>query len=127
MTGQVVHFEIPVDDEERARSFYREAFGWRLDAMPEMQYTMVTTAAVDEEGRPTEAGAINGGMAKRQAPLTNPVVVISVGDIDAALQDVQRLGGTVQQPRTAVGDMGFSAYFSDPEGNALGLWQSARG
>ena len=55
------------------------------------------------------------------------MVVLSVDDIDAALQDVQRLGGTVQQPRTAVGDMGFSAYFSDPEGNTLGLWQSARG
>jgi len=127
MAGQVVHFEIPVDDQERARSFYREAFGWRLEPVPQMSYTMVTTAALDEQGQPAEVGAINGGMLQRQPPVTNPVVVISVDDIDTTLGQVERLGGTVQQPRTKVGDMGYSAYFTDPEGNTLGLWQSAGG
>ena len=127
MAGQVVHFEIPVDDQERAHSFYREAFGWQLEPMPQMSYTMVTTSALDEEGQPTEAGAINGGMLQREPPVTNPVVVISVDDIDAALAEVERLGGSVKQPRTAVGDMGYSAYFTDPEGNTLGLWQNAGG
>jgi catechol 2,3-dioxygenase-like lactoylglutathione lyase family enzyme len=28
---KVVHFEIPVDDRERAREFYRSAFDWQLD------------------------------------------------------------------------------------------------
>jgi predicted enzyme related to lactoylglutathione lyase len=30
MSGRVVHFEIPFDDGDRARAFYREAFGWQL-------------------------------------------------------------------------------------------------
>jgi predicted enzyme related to lactoylglutathione lyase len=31
MAGGVVHFEIPADDENRAREFYRAAFGWRYE------------------------------------------------------------------------------------------------
>jgi hypothetical protein len=125
MAGQVVHFEIPADDLERAQSFYREVFGWRLNPMPEMSYTMVTTAALDEQGMPAEPGAINGGMLTRQQPITSPVIVINVDDVDGALEQVQRLGGRVLREKTPVGEMGFSAYFTDPEGNTIGLWQTA--
>jgi hypothetical protein len=127
MAGQVVHFEVPADDLERAQSFYRDAFGWQLNPMPEMSYTIVTTTKVDDQGRPTEPGAINGGMMTRQRPFTGPVIVISVDDVDGALERVRELGGELLQPRTAVGDMGFSAYFADPEGNVVGLWETARG
>ena len=34
MSGRVVHFEIPYDDGERARRFYKEAFDWQLQEMP---------------------------------------------------------------------------------------------
>lgn len=124
MAGQVVHFEIPADDVGRAQSFYRDAFGWQVTPMPEMSYTIVTTSAVDEQGMPTEPGAINGGMLARTEPITHPVVVINVDDVDNALERVQGLGGTVLQTKTAVGDMGYSAYFNDPEGNVIGLWQT---
>jgi hypothetical protein len=127
MAGQVVHFEIPVDDLERAQSFYREAFGWKMSPMPELSYTIVTTAGVDGQGRPTEPGAINGGMLVRQEPVSGPVVVINVDDIDAALRQVQQLGGQVLRPATAVGEMGYSAYVVDTEGNTVGLWQTAVG
>lgn len=125
MAGQVVHFEIPVDDPERAREFYRNAFGWRMDPMPEMSYTIVTTAAVDEQGMPTEPGAINGGMLVRTDPVTSPVVVINVDSVDEALATVERLGGSVLRAKTPVGDMGYSGYFRDTEGNTIGLWETA--
>ncbi|MFP5371081.1 MAG: VOC family protein, partial [Actinomycetes bacterium] len=41
MSGRVVHFEIPFDDGDRARAFYKEAFDWQLMEMPEMGYTIV--------------------------------------------------------------------------------------
>lgn len=125
MAGQVVHFEIPADDLERAQSFYREAFGWQINPIPEMSYTTVTTSAVDDDGTPLEPGAINGGMLERQPPVTGPVIVISVDDVDETLARVERLGGRVTQPKTPVGDLGFSGYFVDPEGNTVGLWQEA--
>ena len=129
MTGKVVHFEIPFDDGDRARSFYGDVFGWQTMLMPDMGYTIVTTGPSDPETGPTEAGFINGGMFERSDdfPGTGPTVVIDVPSIDDALQRVGAAGGTVLAGRTPVGEMGFSAYFTDPEGNLIGLWETAAG
>ena len=124
MNGRVVHFELPVDDQERAKAFYAGAFGWNLADVPGMSYTMVTTTPSGDRG-PTEPGAINGGMAGRGGPITAPVITVEVADIEEALATVERLGGKTVQGRAAVGDMGFTGYFSDSEGNVVGLWQSA--
>jgi uncharacterized protein len=121
---KVVHFEVPFDDAERAHTFYREAFGWQLNTMPDMGYTMVTTTPSGDQG-PTEPGAINGGMFARKAPFTGPVITIGVDDLDDALARIEKLGGSVVIGRQAVGDMGFSAYANDTEGNLIGLWQNA--
>jgi hypothetical protein len=124
MSGQVVHFEIPADDLARAQEFYRAAFGWQINSMPGMDYSLVTTTPSGDRG-PLEPGAINGGMLARQEPVTAPVVVIEVDDIDMALGQVEGLGGKVVRGRDPVGDMGFAAYVQDTEGNTVGLWQSA--
>ncbi len=127
MSGKVVHFEIPFDDGDRARGFYSEAFGWQLVPMPEMGYTIVMTGPSDPETGPTEPGFINGGMFERTAefPGTAPNLVIDVPSIDEALKTIEAAGGTTVSARMAVGDMGFAAYFSDTEGNLLGLWETA--
>lgn len=125
MSGRVAHFEIPADDVDRAGNFYREAFGWNVSAIPEMGYTVLSTTASDEQGMPTTPGAINGGLAQRNESLNAPVVTIEVDDIDAALKQVETLGGSTVLGRTPAGDMGAFAYFKDTEGNTLGLWQNA--
>jgi predicted enzyme related to lactoylglutathione lyase len=122
---KVVHFEVPFDDGERATSFYREAFGWQLNAMPQFQYVMTTTTPTDGQGRPAEAGAINGGMLRRQGPITAPVITIGVDDIDESLAQIEKLGGKTAIGKQPVGEMGHSAYFHDTEGNLIGLWQNA--
>jgi uncharacterized protein len=125
MSGRIVHFEIPFDDGDRARGFYQEAFGWNVAQVPEMDYTMVTSGPTTEEGMPSEPGFINGGMLQRGAPVGGPVLTVEVDDIDASLHHIETLGGTTVQAKVAVADMGFAAYFKDPEGNVMGLWQSA--
>ena len=125
MSGRVVHFEIPADDVDRARDFYRQAFGWNIQPMPEMDYTIVSTTETDESGMPKDPGAINGGMAKRDASFSTPVITVDVDDIDAALEKIRSLGGSTVTERTPVGDMGWAAYFQDSEGNLMGLWQTA--
>jgi uncharacterized protein len=122
---KVVHFEVPFDDGDRATTFYREAFGWQLNSMPEFNYVMVSTTSTDENGRPSEPGAINGGMFRREPPISAPVITIGVDDLDDALSRIEKLGGKVAIGRQPVGDMGFSAYFHDTEGNLIGLWQNA--
>lgn len=125
MTDPVVHFEIPADDVERARGFYADAFGWTMNSMPGMGYTFLETAPAGEDGRPSEPGTINGGMLARQSPITVPVITVSVDDIDTSLARIEELGGTTLRAKLPIGDMGFAAYFSDTEGNVLGLWQTA--
>jgi uncharacterized protein len=126
MSGRVVHFEVPFDDGDRARGFYKEVFGWQLMEMPDMGYTIVMTGPSGDSG-PTESGFINGGMlSRRQAATSGPVVVVDVDSIDAALEKIGGLGGSTVTGKTPVGDMGYAAYFKDPEGNVIGLWETAR-
>lgn len=125
MSGGVVHFEIPADDVGRAQEFYRGAFGWELSGVPDVGYTMIRTTPTNDQGMPAKPGAINGGMFKREGPLTSPIITIAVDDIDQALETVGSLGGSTVLPKQAVMDMGFAAYFRDTEGNVVGLWQNA--
>ena len=72
MSGRVVHFEIPYDDGDRARSFYKEAFDWQLVTMPEMGgYTLVMSGPSGDEEGPSEPGFINGGMLSRSDAATS--------------------------------------------------------
>ncbi|MGV0813238.1 hypothetical protein ABQF34_14850 [Mycolicibacterium boenickei] len=45
--------------------------------------------------------------------------------IDEALSAIRSKGGEQVGEKIAVGEMGFAAYFTDPEGNVLGLWETA--
>jgi hypothetical protein len=127
MTGRVVHFEIPFEDDVRAFSFYLGAFGWHIDTVPGMGYALVSTGPMSKEGEPLGKGYIGGGMLPRQEPVTGPVVTIDCEDIDNVLRTVVDLGGEVVRGKAPVGDMGFTAYIRDTEGNVIGLWQDAGG
>ena len=122
----VVHFELPAKDPKRASAFYGKAFGWQFNKYPGFEYWSIGTTASDQQGRPTAPGAINGGLGRKgkTAPKL-PTVTIDVADIDAALANVKKLGGKSVGKKAPVGDLGFAAYFSDTEGNVVGLWQSA--
>ncbi|MFY9915178.1 MAG: VOC family protein [Nocardioidaceae bacterium] len=124
MSDSVVHFEIPADDLERAHTFYRHTFGWDVQHMPEMQYSMLTTTETGDAG-PVNPGSINGGMFKRDDEMKAPTVVIGVDDIDKALEKVSAAGGSTVRDKMQVGDMGWAGYFKDTEGNLIGLWQNA--
>ncbi|NKQ58314.1 VOC family protein [Amycolatopsis sp. K13G38] len=125
MSGKIVHFEIPFDDGERARGFYREVFGWNVVELPEMNYTTVATGPTTEQGMPAEPGFINGGMFDRAgAAPKSPVITIDVPGIDATLAKIEQLGGAKLVGRTEIPNMGYYAYFTDTEGNVVGLWET---
>lgn len=121
---RVVHFEIPVEDLDRAKQFYSSIFGWVLTDFPGMDYTGIGTVASDDQGMPAEPGAINGGMMKRTEDAPGPVVTIEVGSVDEYLQKVAAAGGRVVRGKGEVPGMGYFAYIADPENNVIGLWQN---
>ncbi|HEX6330627.1 MAG TPA: VOC family protein [Actinomycetota bacterium] len=124
--GKVTHFEIPADDVARAKQFYGSIFDWELQdyEMEGGTYTIVQTVPVDENQIPKESGAINGGMMRRTDQAPHPIITITVDGIDDALKKIEAAGGGTVTPRTEIPNMGAFAYFKDPEGNTLGLWET---
>lgn len=124
MDHTIVHFEIPVDDVNRASTFYREVFGWEISRMPgPFDYFGVRTTASGENGMPTGPG-VNGGMMKRMSPEQRLTNYIGVEDVDAHAARLIKAGGTITEPKMAVPGVGWFVQFHDPEGNLLALWQS---
>lgn len=114
--ARVVHFEIPVDDPERAQSFYREVFDWKLSGYGDAPYWLASTGESD--------AGIDGALIGRSDVHAATVVVIDVDDVDAAMARATEAGAEQVHGKQAVPGMGWSSYFRDPEGNVVGLWQT---
>jgi predicted enzyme related to lactoylglutathione lyase len=117
----VCHFEIPADNVERARKFYGELFGWKIEPLPGAQpteYWLITN--LPESGA---MGTIGGGMMKREMPEQRITIYIEVPSADEYAEKVKKIGGQVVVPKTAVPEMGYFAVCLDPENNGFGLWE----
>ena len=123
----VVHFELPMNDRERGKKFYTQAFGWKLQQFgPEMQnYVVAQTDVTDEKGMLQETNRINGGLYEKTPEMgeQHPSVVIGVGDINAAIEKVKAAGGTVMGEPIDIPTIGMYVAFTDTEGNRLSMLQ----
>ena len=109
----VVHVEIPAANVQAAGKFYRELLGWKIEHDDTMNYSM------------WQAGDGSGGgfpEVSKDAPAGHVLVYIDSDDIDADLKKVEKLGGTVVQPKTEIPSIGWFGMFKDPTGNVLGLY-----
>ena len=115
--ASIVWFEVPADNVERAKKFYGELFGWKIEKFPgPMEYWHIDTGGGDDTP--------DGGLLKRQNPgqqgITN---YIGVASVDQFVTKVQKLGGKVCMPKTAVSQMGYFAICQDTENNTFALWE----
>lgn len=120
---RVVHFEIPADDLNRAKKFYSDNFGWRLNQLgPEMgNYVLVHTGPTDDQGMPQDKAFINGGLMPRDPSASAPVLVIAVSDADAAVEKVKKSGGRLVGEILDIPRVGRYARVQDTEGNVIGV------
>jgi predicted enzyme related to lactoylglutathione lyase len=115
--SRVIHFEIPANDPEKLADFYKKAFGWKSEKWPgPTEYWMVTTGA---EGQP----GINGGLMRKQGPVTGTTNTVGVDSVDDSIKTVQKAGGKIVMDKTAIPTVGYFAYLQDPEGNIFGVMQ----
>lgn len=115
MPDRPTHFEIPVDDPDRAEKFYGDVFGWtfqRYDGAP--QYYGMTTTGETNPG-------INGALFQR-SPDSGTTLTMSVDSIDSAIARVKEHGGSVVQDKAPIPGMGYFATCEDTEGNRIGLF-----
>ena len=115
--ARIVHFEIPVDDAERASRFYSNVFGWEFSRWGDQEYWLIKTG---EQGTP----GIDGGLTKRTDPPQPVVNTIDVDDIDAAAEKIKANGGTIVVEKSAIPTIGWLIYFKDTEGNLHGAMQN---
>jgi predicted enzyme related to lactoylglutathione lyase len=117
----IVHFDIPADDPERAKSFYSRLFGWKFEKpIEDMEYYLVDTKNL--EGKPGPGG----GLGKRGTADQKMMDYIGVTSVDEYLAKVEELGGKVLMSKTAVPGMGYLAICMDTENNPFGLWEENR-
>jgi hypothetical protein len=121
--NRVVHFEIPAENLARAKTFYAENFGWKLNQLgPEMgDYVIVQTGPTDEKGMPQDKAFINGGLMKRDPSASSPVLVIAVSDADATVEKVKKSGGKLVGEILDIPNVGRYARVQDTEGNVIGV------
>jgi len=124
--GRVAHFEIQVDDVERAKAFYGAVFGWTFQDWSQhsdTEYWGVITGAGDGPG-------IDGGLLRRAGAHPGPghganafVCTVVVEDYDDTRRLLLASGGREVQPKTALTGMAWQGYYLDTEGNLFGIHQ----
>ena len=115
--GEYNHIEIPYDDEERAKRFYSGVFGWKFSQMGDFPGYDLYTAG---------PGELGGGLGKRgESAGTETRNYILVDSVEAAVEKVRALGGTITIPKSEIPGMGWYAAGTDSEGNTLALYEAA--
>ena len=114
--ASIVWFEIPADNNERAKKFYSSLFGWKITPFPGMpDYEHIDTGGAD--------ASPDGGLMKRMHPTHTITTYISVPSVTRFMAKVEKLGGTICKPKTAVPQMGYFAICQDTESNAFAIWE----
>jgi predicted enzyme related to lactoylglutathione lyase len=123
----VVHFEMPYKDASRVTEFYKQAFGWNMVNAGEQMGNYITadTAETDENRMVKTPGTINGGFyPQSSSDYTEPSVVISVQDLQKAINDVKAAGGELLSEPQEIPGVGLWVSFKDPEGNRVSILQA---
>jgi predicted enzyme related to lactoylglutathione lyase len=127
MPNRIVHFEIEATDQQRAKNFYAQAFGWEMQQMGEDMgnYVVVVT------GDPKEPGGINGGIFRSptgaQKELNAFSCVVGVDNIDQAMAKVKSAGGELLGDKMDIPTIGTFIRCKDTEGNIFTMLQPLPG
>lgn len=113
MGQPVIHFEIGCRDREKSAQFFGELFGWTTQEMG--QASMIDTGSKDGvQGHFTALG---------HEPHHYVTIYVGVDDVAAYLAKAESLGGKTLVPPVEI-PTGTFAWFTDPDGNAIGLWRA---
>jgi len=114
--ANIIWFEIPADDLARAKKFYSSLFGWKINSFPAMaDYQHIDTGGAD--------ASPDGGLMKRMYPDHTITNYVNVPSVTKFMAKVEKLGGTICKPKTAVPQMGYFAICRDTEDNEFALWE----
>jgi predicted enzyme related to lactoylglutathione lyase len=116
--GAFAWYDLMTTDPKKAEGFYTRVLGWGTQPFEGMPYTMWTAN-----------GAPIGGVGEVQPPGTPPhwLAYIAVPDTDAAVKQVEALGGTTHVPGTDIPNVGRFAVVADPQGAVFSRYTARDG
>ena len=115
--ASIVWFEIPADNPDRAKAFYSNLFGWKINPFPGGgDYWHIDTGGAD--------ASPDGALKKRKHPQEPVVNYVCVDSVNKFADKIAKLGGKISMAKTAVPQMGHFAVCQDTEGNAFGIWET---
>jgi uncharacterized protein len=109
MGQPVVHFEIGCKDLAKTEQFFGELFGWKMQRSGPA--SMIDAGGQGISGHITSLG---------HEPHHYTIFYVEVDDVQASLDKAASLGGKMLVPPVKI-PTGTFAWFSDPEGNTIGL------
>jgi predicted enzyme related to lactoylglutathione lyase len=119
MGQPVVHFEIIGTDPQRLRGYYGELFGWQFDLGNDAADAV---SAAGEYGFVAPGGGVPGGVGGGPGYPHRTLFYVGVPDVEAALQQAERLGGArVSGPHANPAGTLMVGFFTDPEGHLVGV------
>lgn len=117
MSNAINWFELPATNFKRATDFYSKVLsanlqlvennGLQMAFLPHSQGGVGGCVTFGNDNKPTQEGTLvylNGGE-----------------DLQVPLSKVEKAGGKVMMPKTAIGENGFMAIILDSEGNRVAL------
>ena len=110
MPNPICHFEIGCRDRAKTKEFFNELSDWKMDEAGPA--TLIGTGS-DVGGHITALG---------HEPHNYTIFYVKVDDVKACLERASSLGGKTLVPPVAI-PTGTFAWFADPEGNTIGLFQ----
>ena len=103
MTRPVVHFEIIGTDPRGLRGYYGELFGWEFDTSGPVAESVSAAGEYGFVEPPADGPGIPGGVGGGPGHERHVVFYVGVPDVEAALREAERLGGTRRMgPATAL-------------------------
>lgn len=111
-------FEIPVTDLGRAKKFYGDLLGYKLEDM-QMPGSEMATFPMVQGGEFTTGALIKSEY--YEPSMSGSVVYFQCEDVENQIAKVESLGGKVLMPKTSIGEWGFIAHIADTEGNRVAL------
>ncbi|MEO7195667.1 MAG: VOC family protein [Pseudonocardiaceae bacterium] len=114
--------DLQTTDQDAAKAFYGQLFGWRYDDMP-MPQGSVYSMAVQDDGFVAAIAPQSPELAAQGVPPTW-YCYLAVDDVDAAAALVEPAGGKLLMAPFDVMEAGRMTVALDPTGAAVALWQA---
>lgn len=117
--GRWVWHEVMSTDTAKVRSYYEGLFGWTGKEMDMGDGPYVMWSAGEQP--------VVGMMAAQGGAPSHWMSYVDVGDVDAAVAKVPKLGGEVVVPAFDIPSIGRTSMVKDPTGAMVAVFQGAEG